>query len=81
MSILIIDIIACNTNVDCAADDIRGFMDTAGPDHEVWWALQTTAIPENQAAWNQALQLPGFGDSGKPDNAHHNPTPAATGTI
>ena len=35
------DILACGGNVDCAADDIRGFIDTAGPDHEVWWALQT----------------------------------------
>ena len=51
------DIIACNTSVDCAVDDIRGFMDTAGPDHEVWWALQTTQIPANQQAWNQALQI------------------------
>ena len=51
------DIIACNGDVNCAADDIRGFMDTAGPDHEVWWALQTTQIPANQAAWNQALQI------------------------
>lgn len=51
------DIIACNTNVDCAADDIRAFMTVAGPDHEVWWALQTTAIAANQEAWNQALQI------------------------
>ena len=51
------DIIACGGSVDCAADDIRGFMDTAGADHEVWWALQTTAIPSNQEAWNQALQI------------------------
>ena len=51
------DIIACNGNVDCAADDIRYFMDTVGPDHEVWWALQTAAIPANQEAWNQALQI------------------------
>ncbi len=51
------DIIACNGSVDCAADDIRGFMDVAGADHEVWWALQTAAIPTNQAAWNQALQI------------------------
>ena len=51
------DIIACGGNVDCAADDIRGFMDTAGADHEVWWALQTAAIPSNQEAWNQALQI------------------------
>ncbi|HEY0519991.1 MAG TPA: SGNH/GDSL hydrolase family protein [Ilumatobacteraceae bacterium] len=51
------DIIACRTSVSCAADDIRGFMDVAGPDHEVWWALQTTAIPENQTAWNEALQI------------------------
>ncbi len=50
------DIIACNGSVTCAADDIRGFMDVAGPDHEVWWALQTTQIPANQEAWNQALQ-------------------------
>ena len=32
-------------------------MDTAGADHEVWWALQTAAIPSNQEAWNQALQI------------------------
>ena len=51
------DIIACAGNVDCAADDIRAFMDVAGPDHEVWWALQTTRIPEYQVAWNQALQI------------------------
>ncbi len=51
------DIIACVGNVDCAADDIRGFMDTAGPDHEVWWALQTTENPDFQTAWNQALQI------------------------
>ncbi|MEP7202337.1 MAG: SGNH/GDSL hydrolase family protein [Ilumatobacteraceae bacterium] len=51
------DIIACGGNVDCAADDIRGFMDTAGADHEVWWALQTAKIPSNQDAWNQALQI------------------------
>ncbi len=51
------DIIACNGSVDCAADDIRGFMDVAGADHEVWWALQTAAIPANQEAWNQALQI------------------------
>ena len=51
------DIIACNGSVDCAADDIRGFMDTAGVDHEVWWSLQTTAIQSNEDAWNQALQI------------------------
>lgn len=51
------DIIACSGNVNCAADDIRGFMDTAGADHEVWWALQTAAIASNQQAWNQALQI------------------------
>ena len=51
------DILACNGSVDCAADDIRGFMDTAGSDHEVWWALQTTERPDMQAAWNQALQI------------------------
>jgi hypothetical protein len=51
------DIIACSGSVDCAADDIRGFMDAAGPDHEVWWALQTAAIASNQEAWNQALQI------------------------
>jgi len=51
------DIIACSGSVDCAADDIRGFMDTAGSDHEVWWAMQTAAIPDNQAAWNHALQI------------------------
>jgi hypothetical protein len=51
------DIIACSGNVQCAADDIRGFMDTAGDDHEVWWALQTAAIPSNQASWNEALQI------------------------
>ena len=51
------DIIACNGNVECAADDIRGFMDVAGADHEVWWALQTAKIPTNQEAWNQALQI------------------------
>ena len=51
------DIIACNGSVDCAADDIRGFMDTAGNDHEVWWSLQTTAIQSNQDAWNQALHI------------------------
>jgi hypothetical protein len=51
------DIIACNANVTCAANDIRGFMDTAGADHEVWWALQTAEVPENQTAWNQALQI------------------------
>ena len=32
-------------------------MDTAGTDHEVWWALQTAAIASNQAAWNEALQI------------------------
>jgi hypothetical protein len=51
------DIIACSGSVDCAADDIRGFMDAAGADHEVWWSLQTTAIASNQEAWNQALQI------------------------
>jgi hypothetical protein len=51
------DIIACSGSVDCAADDIRYFMDTVGPDHEVWWALQTAAIATNQTAWNQALQI------------------------
>src|SRR3954454_2264530 len=51
------DIIACSGRVDCAADDIRGFMDTAGADHEVWWAMQTAAIAGNQAAWNEALQI------------------------
>lgn len=51
------DIIACQGSVDCAADDIRGFMDTAGADHEVWWALQTTKDPTYQDAWNQALQI------------------------
>ncbi|MEY2416791.1 MAG: hypothetical protein QOH53_2125, partial [Ilumatobacteraceae bacterium] len=51
------DILACSGSVDCAADDIRGFMDAVGPDHEVWWALQTAAIASNQDAWNQALQI------------------------
>ena len=51
------DIIACNTNVDCAVADIRGLIDTAGPDHEVWWALQTAEVEANQTAWNQALQI------------------------
>ena len=51
------DIIACSGSVECAADDIRGFMDAAGADHEVWWALQTAAVPSNQEAWNQALQI------------------------
>jgi hypothetical protein len=51
------DIIACAGSVECAADDIRGFMDVAGPDHEVWWALQTAQIEANQTAWNQALQI------------------------
>src|SRR3954451_4958114 len=51
------DIIACSGDVTCAADDIRGFMDAAGPDHEVWWAMQTAAIASNQAAWNEALQI------------------------
>ena len=51
------DMIACSGSVDCAADDIRGLMDTAGPDHEVWWALQTMKNPDYQAAWNQALQI------------------------
>jgi hypothetical protein len=51
------DILACGGNVDCAVDDIRGFMDTAGLDHEVWWALQTMQRPEMQQAWNQALQI------------------------
>ena len=51
------DIIACQGDVTCAADDIRAFMDVAGPDHEVWWALQTAQIPSNQEAWNQALQI------------------------
>ena len=39
------DIIACSGDVACAADDIRAFMDIAGADHEVWWALQTTQNP------------------------------------
>jgi hypothetical protein len=51
------DIIACGGNVQCAADDIRGFMDIAGADHEVWWALQTAAVAGNQEGWNQALQI------------------------
>ena len=51
------DIIACGGDVNCAADDIRGFMDTAGADHEVWWAMQTAAIAANQDAWNEALQI------------------------
>jgi hypothetical protein len=51
------DILACGGRVDCAVDDIRGFMDTAGADHEVWWALQTMERPEMQQAWNQALQI------------------------
>ena len=51
------DILACAGDVNCAAADIRGFMDAAGVDHEVWWALQTTERPEMQAAWNQALQI------------------------
>ena len=51
------DMIGCGGDVDCAADDIRGLMDTAGPDHEVWWALQTMEKPDYEAAWNQALQI------------------------
>ncbi len=51
------DILGCLGSVDCAVDDIRGFMDTAGLDHEVWWALQTMERPEMQAAWNEALQI------------------------
>ncbi|MDP9465476.1 MAG: hypothetical protein M3P52_12685, partial [Actinomycetota bacterium] len=51
------DILGCGGSVDCAVDDIRGFMDAAGADHEVWWALQTMEIPEMQAAWNQALGI------------------------
>lgn len=51
------DILFCQGDVACAADDIRGFMNTAGADHEVWWAMQTTERPEMQAAWNQALQV------------------------
>ena len=51
------DILACGGSVDCAVDDIRGFVDTAGSDHEVWWALQTMERPEMQQAWNQALQI------------------------
>ena len=51
------DMIGCSGSVDCAADDIRGLIDTAGPDHEVWWALQTMEKRDYQAAWNQALQI------------------------
>ena len=51
------DILACAGSVDCAVADIRGFMDTAGIDHEVWWALQTAEQPAMQDAWNQALQI------------------------
>ncbi|MEP7113016.1 MAG: SGNH/GDSL hydrolase family protein [Ilumatobacteraceae bacterium] len=51
------DILFCKGDVACAADDIRGFMNTAGADHEVWWAMQTTEDPVMQAGWNQALQL------------------------
>jgi hypothetical protein len=51
------DILACSGSVDCAVKDIKGFVDTVGPDHEVWWALQTTEDPNDQAAWNQALQI------------------------
>ena len=51
------DILACSGSVDCAADDIRGFMDTVGTDHEVWWAFQTAEQPAMQDAWNQALQI------------------------
>ncbi|MGZ4738965.1 MAG: SGNH/GDSL hydrolase family protein [Ilumatobacteraceae bacterium] len=50
------DMLNCNGSVDCAVDDILGLVDTAGPDHEVWWAMQTMKDPANQAAWNQALQ-------------------------
>ncbi|HEX2783296.1 MAG TPA: SGNH/GDSL hydrolase family protein [Ilumatobacteraceae bacterium] len=51
------DILGCAGNLDCAVDDIRGLVDTAGPDHEVWWALQTMQVPANQDTWNQALQI------------------------
>jgi hypothetical protein len=51
------DILGCLGSVDCAVDDIRGLMDAAGLDHEVWWALQTMERPDMQAAWNQALQI------------------------
>ncbi len=51
------DMLNCNGSVDCAVDDILGLVDTAGPDHEVWWAMQTMKDPANQAAWNQALQI------------------------
>ncbi len=50
------DMLNCNGSVDCAVDDILGLVDTAGPDHEVWWAMQTMKDPADQAAWNQALQ-------------------------
>ena len=51
------DMIACGPSVDCAAADIRAFMDVAGSDHEVWFALQTMEEAANQTAWNQALQI------------------------
>jgi hypothetical protein len=50
------DMLGCAGNLDCALDDIRGLIDTAGADHEVWWALQTMQDPTNQQTWNQALQ-------------------------
>ena len=50
------DMLNCNGSVDCAVDDILGLVDTAGPDHEVWWAMQTMKDPTDQALWNQALQ-------------------------
>jgi hypothetical protein len=51
------DMLGCAGNLDCAVDDIRGLVDTAGADHEVWWALQTMQVPANQDTWNQALQI------------------------
>jgi hypothetical protein len=51
------DIGMCSGQLDCAVADIRFLVDAVGPARKVWWALQTTAHPVEQATWNDALQI------------------------
>jgi hypothetical protein len=51
------DIGMCGGKLDCAVADIRFLVDAVGPTRKVWWALQTTAHPVEQATWNKALQI------------------------
>lgn len=53
------DVLSCNSTPACSEKDIRGLVDTIGPDHEIWWSLITMTKQSDADVWNDALAAVG----------------------